>query len=263
MTIFKNRVAAISELRADRLAMAAASVLPNVALSDDYLYSKLLAAERDIARRLRVHLQPTIIVPDDAKQDELDALEASGNAWAQEPAYDYETNFFLGDRWGYIVSKSKPIISVQSLIFAYPSAMNQVFAIPPEWIRLDKKKGQIRLVPASQSFAAPLGAFLMQALSGGRTVPFMIQLRYTAGLSNVFADWPDLVDVIKKRAVVGMITDAFLPQSGSISADGLSQSLSVDVDKYHESIDIAIDGPKGSNGGLMTAIHGIRLGVLG
>ena len=60
---------------------------------------------------------------------------------------------------------------------------------------------------------------------------------------------------------MGIITDAFLPQSGSISADGLSQSLSVDVAKYYESIDLAIDGPKGGHGGLMSAIHGIRLGV--
>lgn len=263
MTIFKNRVAAIADLRADRLSLAAASVLPSVQLSDDYLYLKLLAAEAEIARRLRVYLEPTTIVPDDAQQSELDALEAGGATWAQEPAYDYDQEFFMYDRWGYLVTKSKPIISVQSLKFVYPSALNQVFEIPHEWIRLDKRYGHIRLVPATQAFAAPLGAFLLQSLSGGRTVPFMIQVRYTAGLTNVLANWPDLVDVIKKRAVVGMITDAFLPQSGSISADGLSQSLSVDVEKYHDSIDLAIDGPKGSNGGLMTAIHGIRLGILG
>ncbi len=263
MTIFSNPVTAVAEMRADRLTLAAAAALPNVVLSDDYVYGKLLAAEKKVSRRLRVYLEPTVIVPDDAAQVELDALDAGASAWAQEAAYDYDTSFFAGDRWGYIVAKAKPIISVQSLTFVYPSALNSVFTIPAAWIRLDKKKGHVRLVPSSQAFAAPLSAFLMQALSGGRTIPFMIQLRYTAGLSDVNNEWPDLVDVIKKSAVVSMITDAFLPQSGSISADGLSQSLSVDVDKYHDSIDAMIDGPKGSNGGLMTAIHGIRLGVLG
>jgi hypothetical protein len=262
MTIFKNRTAIVSELRADRLALAASSVLPNVAVSDDFIYSKVLAAEAEIARRLRVHLEPTIIVPDDAAQTELDALAAAGQPWSQEAAYDYETDFFIGDKWGYIITRNKPIVSVQSLKFVYPSALNQVFTIPPEWIRMDRKFGHIRLVPATQAFAAPLGAFLIQALSGGRLIPFMIQLRYTAGLQNVAMNWPDIMDVIKKRAVVGMITDAFLPQSGSISADGLSQSLSVDVEKYHESIDRAIDGPKGSNGGLISAIHGVRIGVM-
>ncbi len=263
MTIFKNRVAAIAEMRADRLSLAAASLLPSVQLSDDYIYMKLLAAEAEIGRRLRVHLEPTRIVPDDARQDELDALEASGEAWSQESAYDYDQEFFMHDKWGYLVTKSKPIVSVQSLSFVYPSALNQVFNIPPEWIRLDKKYGHIRLVPSSQSFAAPLGAFLLQALSAGRTVPFMIQLRYTAGLDNVHKNWPDLVSVIKKQAVVDVINESFLPQSGSVSADGLSQSLSVDASKYQESVDEKIDGPKGSNGGLMTAIHGIRLGILG
>lgn len=262
MTIFKNRVAAIEEMRADRLTLAATSLLPSVQLSDDYIYLKLLAAEAEIRRRLRVYLEPTKIVPDDAPQSELDTLEQAGEAWAQEAAYDYEAEFFMGDRWGYIVTKSKPIISVQSLRFVYPSALNQVFTIPPEWIRLDRKFGHIRLVPATQAFAAPLGAFLLQALSGGRTIPFMIQLRYTAGLDNVAKNWPDLFSVIKKQAVVDLITESFLPQSGSISADGLSQSLSVDVSKYQESIDDKLEGPKGSNGGLMTAIHGIRVGIL-
>lgn len=263
MTIFKNRVAAVADMRMDRLAMAASAALPGVTVSDDYIYSKLLSAEAEISRRLRVYLEPTVIVPDDAAQAELDALEAGGGAWAQEAAYDYSADFFMYDRWGYIITKSKPIISVQSLVFVYPSSMNQVFTIPPEWIRLDKKFGHVRLVPASQAFAAPLGAFLLQALSGGRTIPFMIQLRYTAGLDNVHKNWPDVVDVIKKKAVLSMLKDAFMPQSGSISADGLSQSLSVDMDKYDSIIDVAIDGPKGANGGLTTAIHGIRLGILG
>lgn len=262
MSIFTNRVAAINELRTERLVMAAVGALPSVELTDDYIWSKLLSSEREIARRLRVHLEPTKIVPDDAPQSELDALDDAGVKWAQEPAYDYSTDFFIGDRWGYIMAQNKPIISVESLVFVYPSAMNSVFTIPPEWIRMDRRAGQIRLVPATQAFAAPLGAFLMQALSGGRMIPFMIQLRYTAGLKNVISEWPDLVDVIKKKAVAGMISDAFLPQSGSISADGLSQSLSVDVEKYSDAIDLAIDGPKGSNGGLMTAIHGIRLSVV-
>jgi hypothetical protein len=58
------------------------------------------------------------------------------------------------------------------------------------------------------------------------------------------------------------VEDAFVPQSGSISADGLSQSLSVDVSKYHDAVDAILNGPPNSNGGLMTRIHGIRMGVI-
>lgn len=262
MTIFKNRIAILTELRQDRLAMAAATLLPGVEVSDDFLYSKLLEAEASIARHLRVYLEPTIMVPDDAPQAELDALAASGKPWAQEAATDYTSNLFTGDRWGYIVAQHKPIISVQSVRFVYPSALQQVFEVPADWIRLDRRAGHVRMVPSSQAFTAPFGVFLMQAMTGGRTVPNMVQLRYTTGFENVMRDWPELVGAIKKSAVLGLIKDAFLPQSGSISADGLSQSLSVDMDHYDDAISRVLDGEKGSNGGLMTAIHGVRLGVL-
>src|SRR3546814_15149872 len=89
----------------------------------------------------------------------------------------------------------------------------------------------------------------MQALGGGRTIPFMIQLTYVAGLANAARDYPDLLDVIKKKAVLKIVQDRYLPQSGSISADGLSQSVSVQMDQYQDVIDHALYGGKGTNGG--------------
>ena len=69
---------------------------------------------------------------------------------------------------------------------------------------------------------------------------------------------PEILDVIKKKAVLNVLADSYIPQSGSISADGLSQSMSMDISKYSDAIDDIINGPKGTNGGLMTRIHGIR-----
>ncbi|WP_163333495.1 hypothetical protein, partial [Klebsiella aerogenes] len=66
-----------------------------------------------------------------------------------------------------------------------------------------------------------------------------------------------------KTASLKIIEDAFLPSSGSISADGLSQSISFEAEQHADAIQRVLHGPKGSNGGLMTAIHGIRLGFLG
>lgn len=261
--VFKDRASAIASLRNDRLLVASAGALPSASMSDSYLWDKLIAAEQDTQRDLGVFFQPTKIIPDDAPQDEIDALNAAGIPFAQEAAYDYEASFFRGDRWGYMVTKQKPIVSVDSVRFVYPSSFNQVFDLPKDWVRLDKHFGHIRIVPTSTGFAAPLAAYILQVLGGGHTVPFMIQIRYTAGLENVSTNWLDLVDVIKKRAVLGIVADAFMPQSGSISADGLSQSMSVDVSKYYEIIDMKMNGPEGSNGGLMRAIHGVRMGVMG
>lgn len=254
--LFPNLKVTIGELRRDQIKIASQYALPGKDLSDSYLTGKLLAAESDAARQLRVLFQPTKIIPEDAPQSEIDQLEADGIAYQQEAAYDYDANFFRGDRWGFIVTKQKPIVSVQSIDFAYPSPAFQVFSIPHDWIRMDKKFGHIRLVPASQTFSAPLSAFIMSALGGGMTIPFMIRVRYTAGLSNVARDYPDLIDVVKKMAVLRILEDAFLPQSGSISSDGLSQSLSMDVQKWHDGIDDKLND-------LRDAIHGPRIAFLG
>jgi hypothetical protein len=121
----------------------------------------------------------------------------------------------------------------------------------------------VRLVPSTYAVTVPLSSFLMQVMSTGRTIPFMLELTYIAGIENAWTEYPELIDVIKKKAVLKAIQNGFLPQSGSISADGLSQSMSVDMDKYSDVIDTILNGPKDSNGGLMTAIHGIRASVFG
>ncbi len=258
--LFPNRYAAVAALRSDRLAAAAAGAFPSVVLSDDYLWSKLLAAEAEVARALKVYLQPTVIIPDDAPQDEVDALVAAGVAWAQEPAFDYTTSFFSFGQYGFLQLGNKPLIAVDSIRLSYPSTQNQMFEVPRDWLRMDKRKGTVNIVPNSIGWAQPATTFMLQFL-GGTYIPHLIQVRYTAGLVNAAQNWPDLVDVVKKKAVLGMITDAFLPSSGSISADGLSQSMSIDLGQYQDTVNEKLFGPKGSNGGLWTAIHGITMGV--
>ena len=255
--------------RRDRLMVAARRYFPDVELDDGYLLGKLYAAEAYVARELRCFLEPTYVFPftPTAGQIATLAVDAAGNAipWAQEPGYDYGPDFFQDETWGYLVLRQKPIISITSIILAYPAPTTGFYPIPNDWIRPDLKYGVIRLVPASSALIAPLGAFVLQALGGGSTVPSMIQVQYTAGLANVRSDprWADLVDVIFKRAAISVIEDAYLPQSGSTSGDGLSMSLSVDTDKYHDRVQQILHGPPNSNGGLFTSIHGVMWTVGG
>jgi len=107
-----------------------------------------------------------------------------------------------------------------------------------------------------------MAGMVMMNLAGGRTIPSMVHLEYDAGLTDVENNWPELLDCIKKMAVLKVVADAYLPQSGSISADGLSESISVDMTKYHDTVEHIINGADGSNGGLMARIHGIRAMVL-
>lgn len=250
----------VQELREDRLMAAAAGAFQNIEVSDDYLWQKIRAAESEISHTLRVPLVPTRFFPNKPTQEQIDALD--GMAWAVDAAYDYDPDMFHFDKWGYFVTRQKPIISVERMWFSYPSRTDGWFTVPNDWIRTDARYGHIRLVPSSPAIFTTMSTFIMTALAGSRTIPFMINLEYTAGLADVETTYPELLDCIKKMAVLKVISDAFLPQSGSISADGLSQSISIDMSKYHESVDRILNGEQGSNGGLMSKIHGIRMMVI-
>ena len=137
------------------------------------------------------------------------------------------------------------------MVFAYPSLTGNNFVVPTDWFRIDKKYGRINLVATSSVMTMPLNAFILSVLGGGRTVPLMLQIRYRAGLTEAETKYPDLINLIYKMAVLSILEDQFLPGSGSISADGLSQSLSFDATKYREDIDRHL-------GDLRDAIHGPR-----
>lgn len=251
---------AVDELRQDRLMAAAAGALPGVNVSDSYLWDKLRAAEAEIAHILRVPLVPTRFFPERPTAEQVAAL--GDMPWEIESPPDYEAQMFSEDRWGYIVTRQRPIVSVESMRFAYPSESNGYFDIPNNWLQVDQRFGHIRIVPTTNTVFTGMAGFLMMNLAGGRTIPGMVRLTYTAGLTNVERDWPDLLDVIKKLAVVKIMQDSFLPQSGSISADGISESISVDTSKYTEVIDHSLYGADGSNGGLVARLHGVRMLVM-
>ena len=84
------------------------------------------------------------------------------------PAYDYYSNFFDGNRWGWIRLRRYPIQSVQSVVFAYPNIDNTVFTVPPSWIRVDEPFGLVRLVPDRVAVYASFSAYILSVFSGGR-----------------------------------------------------------------------------------------------
>jgi hypothetical protein len=247
----------VDEIRADRLMAASAGILQDVKISDDYIWHKVIAAEAEIRHTLRVPLVPTKFYPSTPTDAQVASL--NGMAWEIDVGYDYDPALFARDKWGYLVTKNRPLIDIEYMRFAYPTQDVGFFELPHDWIRYDAQYGHVRIVPSSTAPLMSLAAFGFTTFVSGQTVPSMIQLAYTAGLIDAANTYPELVDVIKKLAVLKIVADAFLPQSGSISADGLSQSLSVDMSKYSDAIDEILNGPKGSNGGLMTRIHGIRM----
>lgn len=250
----------VEEMRNDRLIAASSGVLKDIEVSDDYLWSKVRAAESEISHTLRVPLVPTRFFPQAPTAEQI--AELDGMAWEIESAQDYLKDMFAGDKWGYVVTRQRPIISIIGMRFVYPTEAQGYYDIPAQWISVDSKYGHIRIVPTSSAVLTGLMGVTMMGMAVGRSIPSMVRLTYDAGLTDVETNYPELLDAIKKKAVLKIIADAFLPNSGSISADGLSESMSFDMDKYHDAIDHIINGGHGSNGGLMTKIHGIRAQVV-
>lgn len=254
--LFPSRLIAVAKLRRDRLAIMAQNLMPGVTVSDDYLWEKLCAAEAYVAGLLRVPLVPTRYFPIQPSADEIAAL--GGMPWQIDAGYDYVPEMFERDKWGYLVTRHRPVISVEYVRFAYPTQNQGFFNVPLDWLRVDSRPGHVRIVPSNSALLMGTAGFAMTSMINRRSIPDMVQVAYTAGLQNIQTEYPEILDVIKKKAILNVLADSYIPQSGSISADGLSQSISMDISKYSDAIDDIINGPKGTNGGLMTRIHGIR-----
>lgn len=250
--LFPDRQSAVSGLQSQLVSMG-------YTISESDAWASIKAAVADAQHKLRVFLRPTVIVPDDAPLSEIQALEAAGTAYATEAAYDYDPHVYQGEAWGFVALRQKPLISIQSMQFAYPTPGQTIFEVPASWMRLDKQYAHLQLVPVGMTVLAPLSAMMLGTISGGRSMPMLVRIRYTAGLTDAHLAYPDLVDATKKLAAFKILQGQFLPQSGSISADGLSQSSSIDFDKW-------MHGPGGIDATfdkLYEAIHGPRLAVLG
>ena len=242
MTIFTDKEAALEELRSDRMPSAAESYLGGRIPSDALLWRKLLAAEAEARRKLGVPLEPTLILPDEPTAAELEAL--AGKPYIVEPGYDMDADFFSQQSWGSLMLRVRPVIAIESIRFVYPSMGATFFDVPDNWIRLDKKYGQVQIVPGPGASSAPISIFSLQAVSSGSRVPHMIRARYTAGIDCNNPENFDVVDIIMQMAVLRVVQDSFTPQSGSISADGLSQSVSADLGKLQEGLDDRLDAMK-------------------
>lgn len=254
-TALFDRFNSVREFKVSSLAFLDDS-FPVDGLTDSVVWENMVAAEAEAAHQLRVFLQPTKVLPDSSKQDERDALAAAGTPFVIEDDYDFDPGLWDSTAWGFLPLRQSPVISIESMRLSYPSPSNQILEVPSTWIQLDYKYGQIRIVPAGSVMGlGQFSSFLMSTFSAGRMLPGALQLRYTAGLKDAKRDYPDLVNLVKRMAVLRILKNALLPTSSSISADGLSQSTSVDMEKWQDNIDRDL-------GALRDQIKGIRLGVL-
>jgi hypothetical protein len=248
--LFPNREDALTDIRA-RLARLPGGV---GAYTDGELWTKLIAAEREIQRRLRVFFGATRVLPGDAPASEVQALIDAGTQYATEAAYDYAPNEYMGDAWGFIQLRQKPVLSMESLQFAYPNPGNLIYDVPLDWIRLDRKYAQLHIVPTGMTSLAPVSGYMLSSIAGGRNIPMMVRARYVAGLTPGHECWPDLLDIVLRMVSQRVLQDMFIPESGSIAADGLSSSISLNIEQQIMANERALAN-------LYESLHGPRLAV--
>ena len=236
MSIFT--VADVALLKQDRLLRVANNLFPDLMPSDDYLLFKLRAEESAIEARFRTSFSEREVILTDSDR----SMFPAGTLFIEEPGYDYDPQLFRGEAWGLICLRHTPVIAIHSIRFAYPRLTDTLYQVPNSWIRYERKTGRVNLVPSTETVMDfPANAFILSALSGGRTIPFMIQTAYRVGMPNLRIERPDIVDAILKSTVLSIIDDQYLPASGSDSIDGLSQSMSFDFSKHREALDAKLD----------------------
>ncbi len=260
MSIFSNPADALTELQQVRLtmiagipALGACTAAPGTA-GASYLARKLQASEAEAARRLGVYLEPTELFPVNPP-DSDDLAEIGSTPWAVEPAYDMPENFITTNYTGFLTLNQRPIQVIRDLKVIHPATNQLLYDVPLEWIRTDNKHAQVTVMPTGLASSAPVSMFQLQMFYLGEAIPHMIWVRYQAGLATNDPRVPDIQDLILRLAALRVLEDQFLPQSGSISMDGLSRSISRDLTKYRESLEAQFKD-------LRDSIYGINIGVI-
>lgn len=253
--LFPDRLAALAAMRRDYLP-ALMSGYGKLSFTDQFIWARLQAAESHIAHTLRVPLRPTTFFPRNPSAEQIAAL--AGEPWAIDPGYELDPHDVQFGGVRTLKLRQVPVIEVASVEMVYPGQALPVFSMPPGWLKLDAKYGQLQIVPIGSQFgiAIPSAGLVLATMSGGAVMPQVFHVTYRAGIQNIVAAYPDLMDVALRLAALGALKARAMPQSGSISADGLSQSYSApDFGALHDQIDDELADIRAS-------IVGVRFGVL-
>lgn len=244
-------------------------------IPDEDLYQYLLGAIRTVERKLGIFLKPTTIMCDAENR----GLVRGEDYDVEEAPYDYDARAYR--QYGFLQLFERPIQKLLSLKMILPNGNPIIDFMASEsrqqWIKLNKDRGQVRIVPYA-------GDPTIFALMGGsqtgypfvtgminQNLPHMFHVDYIAGY-GAYQIPEDIRNVVAKMAAIdalGIAGDAVLAGVASLSTsmDGLSESYSTTASatnatygahilQYQKEIDALFD-PK--DGNVRTAERGITM----
>jgi hypothetical protein len=155
------------------------------------------------------------------------------------PAYNYDSQLFVENRWGQIKTDYRPVWEVSQFFFAFPGNWAEVYNAK-NWVQIDHKFGHINIVPTGgAAVLATFNAWVMSVLAGGRSLPRSLFIDYTAGLDPAYlrARHADLLEALRMHTFMGLAGILATIRTGglgscSTSLDGLSQSESFNQGQY-------------------------------
>lgn len=230
-------------------------------LEDPDIQSSIDAVASEVERRLGVYLKPTVIVCNGTER----GLEQGVDFDKEESPYDYDATAWR--QHGFQQLRERPVLELNEFKLVLPN--NQVimdFLTRPEWIKLNKLNGQVRIVPYAGSpsiFALAGGSlssysFMTGSLNGN--LPQALYVSYTAGyaVGMVPKDISNIVAKMTAISILGIAGDALMGGVANLSTsiDGLSESYGTTasasstlyqarINLYQKDVDDFFDPTKG------------------
>lgn len=146
------------------------------------------------------------------------------------------------DNYGPIRLQYRPVVSVQRMRITL-GPIDTVIDLPLDWLRVDKRAGEINLVPIRgtaqlSSMAAGLAMLTSLGFANTEYMPDSIAVDYVVGLpsdwaTNEYSEWSDLKLHLADWCALQLLRDIDHVYGAGLanvanSADGLSQQLNYD-----------------------------------
>lgn len=147
----------------------------------------------------------------------------------EEDSYPFDPK--LWTNFGFVQLRHKPVISIDRAILNSPVQSEVMDLIDRNWVRLQKKTGQVNLFPTGGMSYGPYAVGAMPWRMLGYRFPQGFEFDYTTGYKSSDFVPDDLREVIAKFATIKTLQsvgDGVMAglSSQSVSLDGLSESFS-------------------------------------
>jgi hypothetical protein len=154
------------------------------------------------------------------------ALPGAPAGALEDPGYDFDPSRFRIS-YGYLRLRHYPVREVHGLELWL--ANHQVAKMPAEWVRLNKARGDVQILPGALSNLSLPGSIalpIVMSSFGGNVVPHLWRVDYTAGM-DCPSDMAQIIGMIASQALLIIISDSTIAgiASQSVSLDGISESI--------------------------------------